>query len=778
MNIPTTFLQIQAGYLTLGLDSAGFVTGLVDSRNGRDYAAPGKAAPFVSLVIDEQQTMPTAVRVAHDGTYSFTNADLRWGFKVDIRVETHRGYATFEVINVLGPRIAADSVRTLLWGPLPTTISVGPAAPVGTIASAVGEAVGVVRDDAFAIGLKPLNARTEGGWPTDYPNHGWEADVAPNPYGQNVDSAMGQWSVAAQTSWGSILRAFTFDYTRQRLRLNANGYPIPVGPLESLGSTIGSKIALFGCGPELVTTILSFIASAENLPYPTLYGQWQKAAQASSQSTFVLNLTNDNVETAAPVAKRAGLDYLYALNTYRGPWQSTGHYAFDSSFGSGDDAAAKLVKRAESLGVHVGVHTMSDFIANNDPYIAPPDARLAKGGQAALSRPLQASDTELYLAAAWPVIQGLDLIPGGQPYDSVLLVGNELIGYFEKNVRIGTAESKVTGLVRGLWHSVAATASAGASVERVIPNGYNGAVGGLGIIAEIANRLGTIRNTVGIRSHSFDGLESASNSGWGSYGIARLVNGTYAAWAHHDGYISETSRMTSNTWDTLTRASWGASRDQSGKAALLRNNAYYEANYLPGMLGWVDFGGLSPTDAQSWLALGAGLNAGIGMMSLDSLPSAMLETIKQWETARNLGAFNDAQRAGFRDIGTYWTLRSAEQPETWMLQQIDRNGQPIGHPQSVHAPSPQLSPITARATHGRLYEAKPATNTPAVVAFKLTGTLPPGLRLNQDTGGIVGVPEQVGLYAFDITAIDRQQLPLATARYVINVLANEDAGEG
>ncbi|KVL04551.1 hypothetical protein WS93_07145 [Burkholderia cepacia] len=698
--------------------------------------------------------MPAIVRWSPaDNTLSFVN-DAGLKFEVDVRVLQKNGYATFEVTRVLVE--PASDVQTLLWGPLPVAIN-----------QTVGEAAGVVRDNEFAIGLKPLNDRTEGAWPREYPQYGWENEVIPNPYDVDV-AALEPWSVAAKTSWGAVLRAFTFDYTRQRERLNPNDYPIPVGPLDSAGSVIGSKIALYGSEPALVTTILSFIASGENLPYPTQNGQWQKVAQASGQSSFVLDdLDTGNVGKAARFANSAGINYVYASLNFRGPWKSTGHYQFDSTFGESDNGAEKLVETAKEHGVRVGVHTMSDFISvgqptSIDPYVSPPaDPRLALGGQAPLSRQLSMTSTMLYLGGYVPVRDGIN--------GNMLRIGNEFISF--NAAQRGVNEWQVSGLTRGLWGSVPAEAARGTPVARVIVNSYGGATGGLGIIDEIATRLGTIRNKVGIRSHSFDGVESASDSGWGSFGIARLINGTYAAQTGHDGYISETSRMTSNAWDTLTRASWSnEDMDQ-----LYRDNVFYQANYLPGMLGWFDITGVSLTTIETMLARGAALNAGIGFQCtvafLLSADATLFDKIKQWETARNLGAFTERQRAALRDQATFWTLKAITAGRSWSLQQVNAGGAPIGAAQTVSAPTPQLGPaVLPVATQGTLYGAKLTTNTPATVRFTVTsGGLPPGLQLNRDTGGIVGTPKKTGKYAFGVTATNDGGLADARAFYTIEV---------
>ncbi|WP_155638434.1 hypothetical protein [Burkholderia cepacia] len=184
----TSTLHIPAGYLTLGLDSTGAVVELVDSRSGRNYISPGKSVPLVRLVINDVLAKPAGVRWSSaDNTLSFVN-DAGLAFEVDVRVLQKNGYATFEVTRVSTD--PASDVKTLLWGPLPVAIN-----------QTVGEAAGVVRDNEFAIGLKPLNDRTEGAWPKEYPQYGWESDVIANPYNLYVAS-MEPWSVAAKTSWG------------------------------------------------------------------------------------------------------------------------------------------------------------------------------------------------------------------------------------------------------------------------------------------------------------------------------------------------------------------------------------------------------------------------------------------------------------------------------------------------------------------------------------------------------------------------------------------------
>ncbi|MFE7712730.1 NEW3 domain-containing protein [Streptomyces sp. NPDC057486] len=736
-------IEISAGYLTIHLDSTGTVTGLKDSRTGADHLAHDKSAPLVSLVINGKQERPTKVTRSgsHRGLLTFTNKKV--GFKIVVKVKNKAGYSTLEAVKVEGP--AGADVQTLLWGPLPTSIT-----------QTIGQTVGVVRDNDFAIGLRPLTDRTEGAWPQEYQQFGWESEVEDNPSDLQVALPHGveEWSAAGKTAWGSVLRAFTYDYTKERQRNNIDGYPIPVGPLPGdNGQVVGSKIALFGALPELTPTVLSNIATGENLPYPTQNGQWQKTAQASSQSFLVLgDLRSDTIPDAARFAKAAGIDYIYSLPNAVGPWQSTGHYQFNSSLGGSDAGAAAAVDIAKANGVRVGVHTISDFVSTNDRYVVPtPDDRLATGGRASLTRPLTPGDTTLYLDSNALLADGL--------HGRTLRIGDEFIEYSTAE-HVGS-EWVLAGVRRARWGSVASSHAAGDRAARMIVNQYGGATGGRGIIEEISTRLSDTWNSTGIMSNSYDGLESASESGWGSYGVARLVNGTYEKTRAKDGFITETSRMTSNTWDALTRASWGEVGSTSMNQVFI-NNKFYRDNFLPGMLGWISLhGSESLLSIEGKLARGAGLNAGAGFQSsVAGLTEGgengkrVLDAIKQWETARNLGAFTEAQRERFRDQSTDWHLTVVKPGKEWSLQQLDAKGNPVGAAQSVVAPTPAFTTRGLPAlSAGVLYEARLTTNAPGTSRYTVTsGALPAGLKLNPDTGGITGIPRSSANATFTVTA--------------------------
>ncbi|MFB7416242.1 Ig domain-containing protein [Streptomyces sp. NPDC056121] len=731
--------RIVAGSLSMAVSGSGRVSGLVDLRTGTDHLAADTSVPLVSVVADGKHEVPSQVKVSPRDrrVLQFTGARVTIAVKV-ITCPTH---CTLEVVGVTAA--PGVDVQTLLWGPLPTVIT-----------RTIGETVGVVDDGRFALGVRPLNDKTVGGWPNEHLAYGFGPDLIWNPYGLQTGEK-DEWlasNVAAKTSWGSVLRATTYDYSRVRTRQRTNGYEIPLGPLPAPeGRIVGSKIALFGSDSDLALTVLSQIAQQHGQAYPTLDGQWQKAAHRTSQSHFwVHDLNTTNVTAASRYATQAGVRNIYAI-TGDGPWASHGHYQFNSSFGGSDAAAAQLVATASKEGIEVGVHTLSDFIDAHDPYVkAPADPRLATGGKARLTRALGTSDTTLYVDAGKPLGPGVD----GQR----LRIGDEFLTYGTVT-RIGDGEWQVDGLARAQWSSTAQSYPAGTSAARLIQNGYGGAIGGLPIIDEIATRLAGAYNDTGVRATSYDGLESAGYNGWGGYGFAHLVNGVHRQLDSKE-FITECSNLASNTWDAQSRASWGEI-GRTDYAQLKRSNTFYRANHLPGMLGQQGLSGSTTVQSiEVTMARAASLDAGINFettvqtLATGSNTDALLRAVKTWESARAAGAFTPAQKKELGAEGRFWHLTEVTPHQEWTLQEMGPSGQPVGEPQQVTAPAPGFStPEPPAAQAGVLYQFKVTSSTPQTLRYEVTsGSLPRGLTLNKDTGGITGIPTAAGTSKFTVTA--------------------------
>src|SRR5690606_29389935 len=67
-----------------------------------------------------------------------------------------------------------------------------------------------------------------------------------------------------------------------------------------------------------------------------------------------------------------------------------------ASFPDNWESMRRCVEMAEREGIRLGLHTLSNFITTNDPYVTPsPDPRLAKVGESKLVKSISATDTQI-----------------------------------------------------------------------------------------------------------------------------------------------------------------------------------------------------------------------------------------------------------------------------------------------------------------------------------------------------------------------------------------------
>jgi hypothetical protein len=662
LSAQTTF-PIDAGQLTVTLDNTGTVVGLTSKIDGSQYTASGHLASLIRLMADNAEQDPTSLSYdSSSSTYTFNFSAKN--IQVGVKVQSASTYATFAVTSVTAP--TGVDVEALLWGPLPTSIS-----------QSVAETAGVAYNSNFAIGIHPLNNKTIGGWPLELDSLGY-------PGGQplRMDYHMG---AAAPTSFGSVLQAYSWDYTTSRTRTVGipgvtNEY-MPNEPVPVLAGTdgqlVGSKIALFGAWRPNVPTTLENIELGEGLYHGTIGGKWQKTAQATTQTFLVLSdISSSNIGQAASYANQAGLGTVYSLEGVTGPWVSNGHEVFKSKLGATDAQVKTTVDVAAAAGVKYGAHTLSDFIDSSDGYVQPtPDPGLAKAGSATLTRALNTTSTGVYVSSPTPFQSG---------YGSVIQVDNELIS-FSSVTSVGAGEWQLSGGSRAVWGTTAGSHAAAATVSRLWQNQYGGALGGHNLVSSISTRFASAFNNTDTRAMSFDGFEGLYNSDYGPYDLASFEANMLSQITNKDGFITEASMMASNTWDMQSRVSWG----ESGTSMSQRytNMTYMKRNFMPAMIGWLYLNNYSSVGALEYdLSKMAAWNAGTGFQSsVANLPSqgAYLDKIKQWETARNLGAFTESQRNQMMDTSTYWTLSVVQAGVKWSLQQTDSAGNAIGSPEDV-----------------------------------------------------------------------------------------------
>jgi hypothetical protein len=322
--------------------------------------------------------------------------------------------------------------------------------------------VGVVRNREFAIGIQALNPKTLGGYPVkpddiepDYTRE--DTGIYPNLPAELKQDQLFRGDTARRTEFGSVLQAFCRNRDRDRIIVNW-GHEQYLAPAFNDGGVIGSKIALFGCPAAQALAMIGAIELAEGLPHPMLDGVWAKVATNANCSYLIVDFSEQTIERAIEMTRRAGLSYLY----HSSPFETWGHFKLKPSlFPHGWDGLRICVEKAHQAGVRIGFHTLSNFITPNDSYVTPkPDPRLARIGTSTLTTNVDVAQKEIPIASPDFFRKQTDM--------NTVAIGEELIRYESVAPE---APWRLLGCQRGAWGTRASAHAAGATVGKLMDHG-------------------------------------------------------------------------------------------------------------------------------------------------------------------------------------------------------------------------------------------------------------------------------------------------------------------
>lgn len=667
-------VTVEAGSLGIVIDSRGWVISFEDRSTGREYQPAAHESPLLTLRAGEQDFRPVSAGI--QGPVGQLILTYENGLEAVVRIVRRATHATFELVSVLDApagtstvdagaatsRDKASQVDLAIWGPYATTIS-----------ETIGETVGVVRGEEFAMGLQALNPKTLGGYPWNENDAMPQLDIFES--GDYTDlSEEGKRHVlyrveaAKPDSFGSTLQAYTRNRHRERVIANWGHERYTVPPFGD-GGILGSKIALFGSSAEEALATIGAIEVAEGLPHPTIDRQWGKEARSASAAYVILPFSETTIDRAVNVTLRAGLRYLY----HPGPFETWGHFELNDDFPNGVDGLRAAVETAEARGVHVGVHTLSNFITTNDAYVTPtPDSRLARVGYTTLVEPTGPADPEL-------TIERPDFF---NQFDNnhlrAAVVGHEIIRYR------AVSESEPWTLLdveRGAFGTAAAAHEAGDSIGKLADHAYRVFLSNAELTTEMAATVADLFNRTGLRQISFDGLEGNRSTGMGNYGEILFTT----TWYDHlnddirSHFIADASRTSHYFWHTYSRMNWGepwyAGFRESQTEYRLKNQAYFRRNMMPGMLGWFQMRPETSVEDIEWmLARSAAFDAGYAFVtSFEALErngraEEILALMGRWEAARMADAFSPGQKARMEEIAREFHLDEAG--DGWALTEI------------------------------------------------------------------------------------------------------------
>jgi hypothetical protein len=611
----TSQVSFTAGELKLGLDKQGLVTEILSSVTGKNYLSTDTVAPLLTVVSAGKRYQPNQM-IVDKGRGKLTLMYKLAGVTVELLVTNKQTHLVLEVVKAQ----PANKVEAVIWGPYPNTIS-----------KIIGEIIGVVRDADVALGIQVLNIKTLGG---DYPN--------------SEGSTWSRGIAAVSKNWGSSIQAYSMNRELNRTVDAWGGQQVnmPVKPLKG-ESVVGSKIAMFSCREPETLDRLERIELDEKLPHPTVKGVWIKKSPIYGRSYLISSFTENDIDEMIGYVKRAGLISLY----HEGPFKSWGHYILDSlQFPNGRAGLKNCVDKAHAAGLFLGMHTLTNFINTNDPYVSPlPDSRLSVTGSSALVKAVDANQKEIEV-----VLPAYFANENGNSLHTVK-IGIELIRY--KSVT-SSAPYKLLDCQRGAFGTTPASHRAGEQVGKLFDHPYNVFFPDLEMQREIAKNIADLMNETGVDHLDLDGHEGALASGQGDWAIELMAKDVYDQVKHE--FLIGTSLSKTFYWHIGSYYNWGepwyGGFKESMQQYRIDNQGLFDRNYMPHMLGWYLLAENTTMPEMEWmLSRAAGYDAGFAMVARpealrkNTLSGSLLDAIREWEAARHAKAFSALQREALKN---------------------------------------------------------------------------------------------------------------------------------
>ncbi len=653
----TLIFDGSAGPLKISINEKGEIVKLTDQNTGVNYTLEDTIASLLSVRINNQYIQPKSASIK-DGLISlaFENDVV-----ADIKIEEKETHFTFELISITNN----DLVELIVWGPYPTSIQ-----------KTISETVGVVRDDNFAIGIQALNIKTLGGYPWNESDRMPEFDFVReadlnNMHPKSDGSVLYRVEAAAPLQNGSTLQAYTRNRNSERIYSDVAHEKIVAPPYED-GGVLGSKIALFGSPEPKTLETIGAIEISEGLPHPMIDGEWVKTNRNAAAAYLITNFTESTVDDAIALTKKAGLKYLYH---YGKTFETWGQFElYKGEFPNGIEGLKECVDKAEKEGIHMGTHFLSNFIATDDKYVTPiPDERLAKVGSSTILENIDANASVITIESPefFNQMKNNNL--------KTVMIGEELIRYGSVSEQ---SPWQLLDCQRGAFDTKASSHMKGEKISKLLDHGYKVFLSDADLTKEMSITMANLYNKTGLRQISFDGLEGNRSTGLGTYGESLMPYTWYNNLSDElkNHLIIDASRTTHFFWHIYSRMNWGepwyAGFRESQTEYRFNNQAYFQRNFMPGMLGWFKMTPETSVEDMEWmLAKSAGYDAGYALVA--DLPTVnqngnsdkILELIGDWEKLRISDSFSKAQKEGMRDSEKEFTLKKVNDSE-WNLQEV------------------------------------------------------------------------------------------------------------
>ncbi len=620
---------------TIVLGESGEIISMSSTDTGQNYVPENQEGTLIRIKKEGIEYKPISMTTVNGLLIFRYQGDI----ELHIGVKESSAYIRFELEKVIHPQ----KVEAVIWGPFNTTIG-----------ELIGEVVGVVRNNDFAIGLRTLHSKTVGG-------------RLLNEEGSTAGYAGIAGSTATKEEHGSALQAFSINHAVDReieVWLHKGRHLVKGLPEYTLE---GGAIAIFGTHPDKVLQTIGQVNSSEGLPYQVVNEEWIRTSGAGGKPYLIASFSEDNIDEMLTYAEKFGFYSLYHSH----PFKTWGHFELiPELFPNGLEGMKNCVEKANARNIRIGVHTLSNFITTNDPFATTSlNSNLMDAGTSFLSVDISEDDNDI-------LINDFESFSHLYSVNSVL-IGNEIIRYQDVTEE---APYRLLNCVRGAFGTSVASHKQGATVKKLIAHDYKTFFPDWYMQEEMINNLATFLNVTGVSHIDFDGHEGLLATGYGDYGVNYYAEELSKRVNHV--VINGSSIINHYYWNINSYINWGepwyANFRESQAEHRFSLQPFFERNYMPNMLGWFLMTSETTVEDIEWMmARAAGFNAGFAFVAdHKSLKEnigtdEIIDCVRNWEEAKRLHIFSAEQLSMLKDREKDFHLEKIDSNQ-WVMQHFKR----------------------------------------------------------------------------------------------------------
>lgn len=679
-------LTLETAYARITVDRTGLITSLLSLRSGKEYLAAGRPSPVLSLYENGKYVLPASAAydpVQHTLTLAYPN-----GAVATVKVVVKDNYVRLQLL-ALDRRGMVDNI---VWGPIHTTIS-----------KTIGDIIGVVRDDEWAIGMLALDDKTTQGPPTNsdfgymyyyihspdpvkYPVPAKYQEGERFPIGGDGTSDVAFYShpeeyfrmasangALLEPGSGSVLtyhardrrKSYTTFYPPDPSLALATGQPRHqlVDPVDV--DYIDSSVALYACPGDLGLSVIENIVLAEGLPHPTIDGKWVKDPTAFQPDVFWTGPHDHLIEYADALGLKGVQD------DGMGEFYIDPAYHWDGKLVRFDDGRRMTIREftdeTRTHGIRYGLHTLCMFIQTKSSDVHPvPDPHLQTVLRTELAGALSPTD------AAITVTDPSFLAEKGTYNDNnmnVLRIGTELLTYDGVTT---SAPWTLQNVKRGQFGTKASGHAAGDELVKLQITCYHGFIPDMKLLTTYADYYAQRLDDLGMEYVDFDGFESCTYQNQGDYAykvFLRRLLATYHQLSGRSYLRIMGSGVAEGSWHYMSVCNVGGENNMFDPVAnqwgIEGKDIRYElgSSYFPVTFGVQSYrGDWNMYDAENLQAKSIGWNATY-MLGLDQNTversgekDAIFKAFRAWENARRANVFTKSTKQKLADLGLKFHL--------------------------------------------------------------------------------------------------------------------------